>query len=327
MKIAVTSQDGKGDFDFSAGGPWVVFRDTLLKAGHQVVSISEKPTAVIFNNYSKRLFRQILSDAPLENRFLVSWEPPTNRPDMYEPEVLDLFGTRFFPSPIWANKYRGEFFEWPQGISESSENLPWQTRSGKWCMIQGNRWSFRDGELYTLRRSCLKALPDRLDLYGFDWNVSFARDAQKAFVSLFSGGISSMNKLITMSDLGRKYENYCGKTLEKSATLSRYKYSLVIENSHEYVSEKLIDVVLAGTVPLYIGPNLKDFGLPSDIAFTTKAKVEAISSAMTRLESDRQLSESILKAGAKYLDSGTYRKTINRIVLKDLAMRISGALL
>ena len=327
MKIAITSQDGKGDFDFSTRGPWAFFQETLLQAGHEVVSISENPTAVIFNNYSKRLLRLILSQVALEKRFLVSWEPPSNRPDMYKPEILDLFGTRFFPSPIWANKYRGESFEWPQGIIESSGNSPWPTRADKWCMIQGNRWSFIDGELYTLRRSCLKAFPERLDLYGFAWDGSFARDTKRAFSSLLTKGISNPKKLVAVSDLGRKYENYRGKALSKLDTLRKYKYSLVIENSNEYLSEKLIDVLLAGSVPLYVGPDLESFGLPSDIAVTASPTVEAICGAITRIENDKLLSEQILMAGVKYLDSAHYKKTINRVVLQDLALRISRTLL
>jgi hypothetical protein len=326
LKIAITSQDGKGDFNFSTGGPWAIFQQTLLQAGHEVVSISENPTAVIFNNYSKPLLRQMLSHVALEKRFLVSWEPPSNRPDMYKREILNLFGTRFFPSPIWANKYRGEFFAWPQGVIESSENLLWQTRSDKWCMIQGNRWSFIDGELYTLRRSCLKAFPGRLDLYGFAWNGSFGRDTKRAFSSLLTKGISNPKKLVAVSDLGRKYENYRGKTSNKIATLRAYKYSLVIENSNEYLSEKLIDVLLAGTVPLYIGPDLQSFGLPSDIAVTASPTVEAISAAITQIENDKLFSEQILMAGVRYLDSAHYKKTINRVVLQDLAMRISRTL-
>jgi hypothetical protein len=327
LKVAITSQDGKGDFDFSKGGPWTVFRDTLFQAGHQVVSITENPTAVIFNNYSKRLRRQVLSNVAIENRFLISWEPPTNRPDMYKREILNLFGTRYFPSPIWAKSYQGEFFRWPQGVFKSSENLPWQTRSNKWCMIQGNRWSFIDGELYTLRRSCLKAFSGRLDLYGFDWDSSFTDDAKRAFSSLLTKGISNPKKLLVMTDLGRKYEEYLGKVDDKIATLSRYKYSLVIENSKEYLSEKLIDVLLAGTVPLYVGPDLESFGLPSDVAITAKPTVEAISLAITQIEGDKLQSERILMNGVKYLKSTHYKKTINKVVLQDLAARISSVLL
>ena len=130
-----------------------------------------------------------------------------------------------------------------------------------------------------------------------------------------------------MTDLGRKYDNYLGKVEDKIATLSGYKYSLVVENSNEYLSEKLVDVLLAGTFPLYVGPDLESFGLPSDVAITAKPTVEAISMAITQIEGDKLLRERILFNGVMYLKSTHYKKTINNVVLQDLAARISSALL
>jgi alpha-1,3-fucosyltransferase 10 len=54
----------------------------------------------------------------------------------------------------------------------------------------------------------------------------------------------------------------------KLDTISRYKFYLAFENSvaPDYVTEKLFDALMAGTVPIYLGaPNVDDF-LPGDNA-------------------------------------------------------------
>jgi len=48
--------------------------------------------------------------------------------------------------------------------------------------------------------------------------------------------------------------------------LENSKFSIVSENSNKYISEKLFDALISGTIPLYIGPELKKSGLPIDIA-------------------------------------------------------------
>jgi hypothetical protein len=54
-----------------------------------------------------------------------------------------------------------------------------------------------------------------------------------------------------------------GKVGNKHEINSKYRISIVIENSLDYVSEKLFDALAAGTYVVYLGPDLDQFYLDS----------------------------------------------------------------
>ena len=56
-------------------------------------------------------------------------------------------------------------------------------------------------------------------------------------------------------DMGGKYKNNVGKINDKILFLSSYKFSIAMENTEGdgYISEKIIDSFLSGTIPIYYG--------------------------------------------------------------------------
>ena len=54
-----------------------------------------------------------------------------------------------------------------------------------------------------------------------------------------------------------------GVVEDKHSIIRSSKYSLVIENDNFYVSEKIIDALVGGSLPFYIGGNLELVGLSS----------------------------------------------------------------
>ena len=67
--------------------------------------------------------------------------------------------------------------------------------------------------------------------------------------------INELNKYKTI-DMGGKYLNNIGGPVEnKIEFLSSYKFSIAMENSEGdgYLSEKIIDSLLSGTIPIYYG--------------------------------------------------------------------------
>lgn len=83
--------------------------------------------------------------------------------------------------------------------------------------------SLHPGDRYRIRLETAKANASWVDVYGSGWP----------------------------SDL----PNYCGRCVNKIATLRRYKYAVVFENQRQpgYITEKLLDCFVAGTVPIYWG--------------------------------------------------------------------------
>ena len=71
--------------------------------------------------------------------------------------------------------------------------------------------------------------------------------------------INELNKYKRV-DMGGKYKNNIGKIKSKLIFLSSYKFSIAMENSEGdgYVSEKIIDSFIAGTIPIYYGDYMID---------------------------------------------------------------------
>lgn len=92
------------------------------------------------------------------------------------------------------------------------------------------------------------------------------------------------------SGANRKLERDEGR-VTKLATLSRYRFGLALENAIEpdYVTEKLFDCFVAGTIPVYLGaPNVEDV-LPGDHCYIRAdyfASPRELAEYLTRLASD-----------------------------------------
>ena len=66
----------------------------------------------------------------------------------------------------------------------------------------------------------------------------------------------------------------------KYDTLSKYKISITIENCNDYISEKIFDSFLAGTIPVYVGPDLNQFGIPHNLYFHADPSIKSIERAV-----------------------------------------------
>ena len=95
--------------------------------------------------------------------------------------------------------------------------------------ISGNKTSKVKNELYSERKKAYKFfeenIPDEFDFFGTGWD-------------------------------SENFSCYKGKCAVKSKTLKNYKFALAYENMYDcngYITEKCIDVIKAGCVPIYKG--------------------------------------------------------------------------
>jgi hypothetical protein len=212
---------------------------------------------------------------------LVRLEPDVIRPQNFRADylkhmslVIDVGRSPF------ASKSR---INWPQRWTlehlESSK-ISSSQRIDRFAIINANKMSFVRGELYSLRRIAAQKFSD-VDVWGFDWDMPWFRRATKAFeeslIPLRNGfGI----KPAAIKGWFRSPLSFKGISEDKLSTLASYKYSLVIENSIEYMSEKLFDSLFAGTFPIYVGPNPVDFGIPEFVAIHAKPDADSIMKAI-----------------------------------------------
>ena len=323
MRIAVTSQDTFSDFFFD-DEPWSSFANAIYLHGHEIVNWKEKPDVVIFNNFSKRIFRRISPDVPASKRFLIVWEPPCNAPRNFNGKNRTRFAKVLFPSPIWAENFGGESFPWPQETQIPKNGIPWLNRTDKFCLIQANRWRISRSDKYTLRRQLLSECPEQIDLFGRNWNQGVVADSVRLIKSIPDSILEKSFSVKSMYGIGANYPNFKGTPISKIDVLHDYRFSLVIENSNEYVSEKLVDAILAGTIPLYVGADLSKFGFSEKIAKVCLPNVLDIKRAMRDLQNDQELQKLILRSGQEFLHSKFFNSLNNRAVLANLAKEVCG---
>jgi len=270
MKIRITGHAGEAVFPFGLEGPWKQFEKVIEERGHLICrkDFSESADAIIANSFDSNV-RNFISNSriPKSRRILVLWEPYIVEKTRYQPRVLDLFGTVFAPSIDWAERVSGQAFPWPQdNFSDETIFNDWSSRINRVVVIQGNKFSATKGELYSARRRVLKSLNENeLSLFGTNWNKGMKFDWWHWSRSLKNTSLREFS-LKSSYGIGRKYCQYGGGVSDKTETLRKFQISLVIENSPDFISEKLFDSVRSGCVTIYLGPSLEKYGLSSESA-------------------------------------------------------------
>lgn len=140
--------------------------------------------------------------------------------------------------------------------SKNIINVPgFEDRSGFCCAMSGNKATNKkhDKDLYSERVKIFtwfeKNAPHDFDLYGPGWDRPIAKNG---FIN------KKLSKLTNMFNL-KAYnfkKTYKGFAKSKSNVLQQYKYSVCYENVfglNGYITEKIFDSMLSGTVPIYWG--------------------------------------------------------------------------
>lgn len=147
-------------------------------------------------------------------------------------------------------------------------------------MINANKISFVKGELYSLRRQ-LACNSSRIHTWGHAWDISTKEKAIKALKELV---IAVRNlETISYSALNGWFSSpkkFQGVSQNKLSTLAEYDYAIVVENSLEFMTEKLFDSLFAGTLPIYVGPPLASFGIPNFVAVEAEANLDSVLAAI-----------------------------------------------
>jgi hypothetical protein len=141
----------------------------------------------------------------------------------------------------------------------------WNSRSDYLVMINSNKVSAISVENYSLRRYFAKGIhKEFLSVYGDLWSSSFLNKVRHRievlFFSLTSGVMPNLKSIY--GSLHVKYPGSKGVISDKHEVLQNSKFSIVIENDPSYISEKLFDSMINGSIPIYSGPFVPDAIIP-----------------------------------------------------------------
>lgn len=264
--------------------PWKEFFNELSEIGNLEFSASNihsDDVVISFGNPPDLESALHVVPPELNRLHVVVREAPSIRPDWYRKSFLRKFDYRWAPSPVLAKRINGRAYVWPQHIPESKPifNLDeWALRSDTASLLLANKYSAVKGDLYWIRRDLVSRASNEgrhLDVFGSSWSQS-SFGKYREIISACNQTISCGNfPIVKIRDLTFSTRRLgssvrqIGHVPNKYATLQGYKWTFVPENNAEWVTEKLIDALVAGAIPIYCGANLSDIGLPSNLCLTT----------------------------------------------------------
>jgi len=221
-----------------------------------------------------------------ERAFLLRLEPPSVFPSQYKKSIEKKYGYIYSPGSTLQNP--SNFFGWPYQ-KLANPNIPtlssrrvddalcfkvvtyssWLSRTITLSMVAANKVSPSFGQNYSLRRKFAHNLTTLdFQLFGPLWSCSFMKKVRhRLAVGYFAIRQGTVPGLLSIwGNIFFRYPRSLGAVSDKHLVLENSKFSLVIENSNTYVSEKLFDSIVNHCIPVYFGPKLSTMGIPEDLA-------------------------------------------------------------
>lgn len=261
---------------------------THLELAHEVLDSlfdltdSDSAQLSISLDYSKANLQTIENAGiPRDQRYLIVREPKQVHPYPHSSSASRDFGQIYFLGTYDSDDrktrswpYTHEFFGAAADFAEATR----LDRREKVVAIASWRVSFIADGLYSLRARAFSTLD--IDTFGRDWNASLVKKTKEMVAQI---AIAFGNEFGIVRDslpqLFFKPKSYRGSLESKFETLAQYKASLVIENSQDYMSEKVLDSLCAATIPIYCGTDLSKFGIPENLYVSCEPNIESIRAA------------------------------------------------
>ena len=258
---------------------------------------------LIFVNYERKAWYEFKKSKNDKTRLiLIRFEPVAVLPIQYTKKIENRFNFIVTPGGRVNAGSSTKFIGWPYKYDLNpsrpqpraldikdviqdaiSSNLfeydHWKFRRNKLVLIAANKVSPTSNSNYGLRRKLAKSLTvDELHVYGALWAASFkvklCHRLRVMAYAIRTGYFPNMREIY--GNLFAKYTNIIDEPSNKHEITKAYKYSLVIENSSEYCSEKLFDAMLSGSIPIYIGAKNYEINLPEDLYLDCNGSVQDI---------------------------------------------------
>ena len=278
---------------------------------------------------------------------LILLEPFAVYPSQYSSRILNSYALVLAPGNPNFRGSNGKFIPWPyESVSNplrpSGEDCSlisqlehhvrngvflyenWSRREHFITMINANKVSPVKNENYGLRRKYARSIPPQfLSVYGDLWNSSLLKKALHRLSVLYFSIKSSHFPAISSiyGNLHWSYASAKGFAGDKQAILRSSKFSLVIENDSSYVSEKLLDVLVNGCIPIYFGLKCIQEFIPEDVFIQLPDHPSHLLPVLNSL-SDQEVKEFLLNI-EKFVTSSSFTNSWEkRIVFKEIAAAI-----
>jgi alpha(1,3/1,4) fucosyltransferase len=265
---------------------------------------------VLFFNYNRGLHEECLQHGLEPDQLvLFAFEPPVVIPEHDDRDVWARFGMVFTPDDRAIDGTRVRKLRYPQA-KELIDGLPSYEDRRLLTLINANKQSYGRDELYSLRRKAIRFFERRdldFEFYGWGWAGAAVLVGDAPAVS---GRARLLRRGRALWNDHRRHRAYGGSIVDKFEILRRFRFSICFENQDRlpgYITEKIFDCLVCGTVPIYLGaPNIADY-LPEDCYIDMRAlgSFEALASLLHELGPADVAA--LREAGENYLRSPAFR--------------------
>lgn len=317
--------------------------DLLSCAGYEICSSPESKFMINFNHNSTS-YKEFRKNGGIStNAILIRLEPTAVHPIQYKKSVLQGYGMVISPGyglddgfndvrvnfpyryhknpavPVKENRLLVDVVREESKIVDFEE---WQGRKYLATLIAANKVSATGNNYYGVRRDLAsKTSETGVSVFGPLWDSNLtSKIRHRLAVALYSLKSGFFPNVISIyGHLHRKYKMVFGPVEDKHAILKQSKFNLVIENAPETVSEKLFDALLAGTVPIYLGPKLSDYKLPNGLVIEYDGNVHKIAQILAEISEQEVLK--LLTSGSVFIKSKEFvndwsAENVNKEIVK-----------
>jgi hypothetical protein len=317
--------------------------DLLFSSGYEVSSNPGSKFMINFNHNAQSYKEFKRNGGISSNAILIRLEPTAVHPIQYKKSVLQKYGLVISPGYSVEDGFSDKRVNFPYRyhknpaipakknrlladvIREESKIVDleeWQSRKYLATLIAANKVSATGNNHYGVRRDlAYKSNEIGVSVFGPLWDSNLSSKIRHriavAFYSLKSGVLPNIFSIY--GHLHRRYKMVFGPVEDKHAILKQSRFNLVIENAPETVSEKLFDALLAGTVPVYLGPKLSDFRLPNGLVVEYDGNVSKIKKLLTEISEQEVLK--LLEVGSAFIQSEEFindwsAENVNKEIVK-----------
>jgi len=244
------------------------FRKAIEEEKFEIVDLADADYALCLD-FDPRTLKQLKSSSiGPDRRALIMREPEAVLPSAHAGVVEAEFKVVFM---MGSRQKSGKVIQWPQIFSDGQ--FPSSPKEGV-CAVASWRVSFMSRNLYGLRARAFRCF--EIDTYGRGWHDGVLTKLKEVVFQLRAAVTSGGEMAFQMDQLTSTPRHYMGELRDKMSLKGKYKVMLVIENSPDYMSEKLFDAFRLGSIPVYCGAQTSDYGIPSDLVIQVNPELEAI---------------------------------------------------
>ncbi len=266
---------------------WFNFPSALKKEGISLVSCGSLGQSHHFDLESyPHTVSSFGKSLPIKDRTLIRVEPIVVNPYQYRRDTEERYGKIVVITPNELKSPKNQYWESGYIDFEKIDVSPNRTESGV-AIINENKFSFVPGSNYKLRKKVIDEFLRQeiaIRVAGKNWDQDLLWQTKKQISAAISAAKDyrrvDILQVQSPLNLDSPWVEYFGRVESAQKFLSQSRFAIVIENDSTYVSEKLLNAIIAGCVPLYCGPSLAAYKIPTGVAInlgkSPKQFVEAV---------------------------------------------------